>query len=171
MCEPRKRMQLMSHSAAISPRPHPATGEYRSPPVGGHHRQARRIAFGSYGPTPSASLAGCGVGTWRGDTTDRSRPRRADRGLHVLGGSGCWMGNTPPASAAILAHSDRRRASKCHGLVRCRLSASPANGRRDPPHLVGRCEAAGVNQEPRPSVLQTRPGWPQAFEPGVRTAS
>jgi hypothetical protein len=95
MCEPRKRMQLMLHSAAVSPRPHPATGEYRSPPVGGHHRQARRIAFGSYGPTPSASLAGCGVGTWRGETTDRSRPRRADRALCVHGGSGQPAGQCP----------------------------------------------------------------------------
>ena len=171
MCEPRKRMQLMYHSAAISPRPHPATGEYRSPPVGGHHRQARRIAFGSYGPPPSASLAGCGVSTWRvRPPTDPGRGVRIEHCTSTAA-RGRSLGNAPPASAVIPARSDWRRASKWHGLVRCRLSASPANGRREPPHHVGGCEAAGVNKEPRPSVLQARPGSPQAFEPGVRTAS
>jgi len=112
---------------------------------------------------------------WRepveGETSDRSGPRRADRALHVHGGSGPLAGQCP---ASLGGHSCSLRLEEsldCPGRVRCRLPASPANGRRDPPHPVGRWEAAGVNKEPKPNVLQARPGSPQALEPGVRTTS
>jgi hypothetical protein len=111
MCELRKRMQLLVHSAAISPRPHPATGEYQSPPVGGHHDQARRIAFDSYGPPPSASLAGYGVSTWR-----VRPPKDPGRGVLIAcctptAALGRSLGNAPPATAVMPARSDGRRAS------------------------------------------------------------
>lgn len=111
MCEPRKRMQLMVHSAAISPRPHPATGEYRSPPVGGHPREARRIAFDSYGPPPNASVAGFGVSPWRvRPATDPARGVRIEHCTSTAA-RGRSLGNAPPASAVIPARSDWRRAS------------------------------------------------------------
>lgn len=56
-------------------------------------------------------------------------------------------------------------------LVRCKLPAWPADQRGDALDVGGGCEGAGVNTEPKPSVLQAGSGSLQAFEPGVRTAS
>jgi hypothetical protein len=100
MCERRKRMQLVSHSAAIRFRPHPTTGGYRAPPSGGHHREARRVTFCGFRPAPRACRAGWGQGTWPGArrrAPEWGRAYRAVAATTARGGHGLAARDPAPA--------------------------------------------------------------------------